>query len=317
MRGTYSYSFPYNLPPLPTGNYTITITTYEPITGDQIGCLQTSDFLIGLGADSCSYTSSVSATFAGTAQFLDSNTVIQIGPWGPNGEDLGYPWGTFKSVVASADLVGYAFKPANFVWGIRGSINKSVSQDQFDGTMVLGYLPDATNYENALLVDQGVFSWVMTPSDSDTSTPYIFKSGTFAFSPTYYFPTDFPYPLNLGNLGTITISQTKDLTSFTVSATKVWCRCNCDLGGVGHDDSLKAQKPGSSSSLSGYMKGTIAICVIGGLVLIIAIIVIIKMKRSRPRPVVYDDSDLMDPQKPDYGSLAINEAFEAEDQEFN
>lgn len=69
--------------------------------------------------------------------------------------------------------------------------------------------------------------------------------------------------------------------------------------------------------MSSYIKGTIAICVIGGLVLIVMIIIIVKMKRSRPRPVVYDDSDLMDPQKPDYGSLAINEAFDAEDQEFN
>jgi hypothetical protein len=33
--------------------------------------------------------------------------------------------------------------------------------------------------------------------------------------------------------------------------------------------------------------------------------------------VVYDDADLLDPQKPDYGTIAINEAFEAEEQEYN
>jgi len=311
--GSYSFSYLYNLPPLPTGNYTITIVSYEDFPGgNQIGCLEASMTIIGLGLAACTYTSSLAATFIGTAYYSEDDTVIQIGPWGLGGKDLGYPWGTFKSVVATADLVGYAFQPNNYVWGITGALNASGVANQFDGTVVIGYRPDVSNNEGATLVYQGFFSWVMTPAQT---TPFIFNYGTFVLAPTYFYPVGFPYPLNFGNLGpTFTITQDPTSTYFSIQASLDWCRCNCAFGGIGHDDIL--DKP-ASNSMSGWMKGTIAICVIGGLVIIAAVFFIIRTRRHKPRPVVYDDADLMEPQKPDYGSMAMGEAFADEDQEFN
>lgn len=312
--GYYSFSYKYTLPPLPTGNYTITLVHKENTTEAlEIGCLSTQIQVFGLGLDSCSYTSELKAVFSGTAQFLEDNTVIQIGPWGPGGLDVGYPWGTFNSIEASADLVGYAFRPENYVWGIRGTLNTSVP-NTFDGYVVIGYRPNVNDYENAQLVYQGLFSWKMAPNEY---TPYIFQSGYFTFVPSYFFPNDFPYPLNIGNLGTFTISQSSDRKSFSIASSKLWCRCNCDIGGVGNDDSLKSGAANRESSMSGFRKGTIAIAVVGTFLIIVAIIVIIKLRRSKPRPVVYDDADLMDPQKPDYGTMAINDAFEAQDQEYD
>jgi hypothetical protein len=311
---SYSLSYQYTLPPLPTGNYTVVISTYEPITGKQIGCLSVRSAVIGLGLDDCSYTSTLDAVMSGTVSFLQDDTVIQIGPRGPDGVDLGpeYQWGTFKSVVASPDLVGYAFRPENYVWGLRGSINTSVSENQFDGTLVIGWRPNPDDYEFARLIYQGTFSWEMMPSDAPA---YIFKSGSVTLNPPYFYPEGFPYPLNIGNLGPLQIQQDTQQMTFTISATRSWCRCNCDLGGIGKDDVL--QERNKDSGLSGFEKGTIAICVIGGILLIVAIIFIVKIRRSKPRPVVYDDADLLDPQKPDYGTIAINEAFEAEEQEYN
>jgi len=317
--GSYSFSYQYTLPPLPSGNYTVTITTYEPITGNQIGCLAVSASIIGLGASQCSYTSTLSASMLGTVVFQGTDSsIIQIGPRGPDGMDLGpnYPWGTFKNLVASPDLVGYTFNPSNYVWGLRGAINTSVSQDQFDGTLYIGYRPNATDYENAQLVYQGIFSWQMTPSAGDSKAPaYIFQTGTVSLIPPYFYPDGFPYPLNIGNLAPFTIDQSTSQTTFTITASRGWCRCNCDLGGIGHDNIVP--NPSKKSGLSNYEKGTIAVGVVGGVVLIAAIFFIIRSRRTKRRPVVYDDTDLLDPQKPDYGTMAINEAFEAEEQEYN
>jgi len=314
--GEYSLSYQYTLPPLPSGVYTVIITTYEPITGNQIGCLSVSNSVVGLGVDACSYTSTLTASMLGAVTFLDDNTVIQVGPRGPEGVDLGpnYPWGTFQSFVSSPDLVGYAFQPTNYVWGLRGAINTSVVQNQFNGVIYIGWRPSTTNYEGAQLVYQGVFSWDMTPSNSASAPAYYFQSGTVTLIPGYFFPANFPYPLNIGNLGPMTIGVGSGQTTFTITASYSWCRCNCDLGGVGNDGSIT---PNSGGGMSGFEKGTIAVCIIGGLILIVAIFFIIRIQRSKPRPVVYDDADLLDPQKPDYGTLAINEAFEAEEQEYN
>jgi len=311
--GSFSYSYKYSLPPLPSGNYTVRLVHKENTTeAEEIGCLSVQIQIIGLSLDSCAYSSSLSAVFSGTAQFLDDNTTIQIGPWGPGGKDLGYPWGTFRSITASPDLVGYSLNSKNFVWGLRGTLDPA--RNTFSGVVHIGYLPDTKSYLYAQLIYQGTFSWNMAPN---SITPFVFKSGYFDFVPPYSYPYGFPYPLNIGNLGTLTISQSSDRSYFSIAATKQWCRCNCDIGGVGHDDSLKSDNGNSGKGMSGWIKGTIAIAVIGTFIIIVAIFAIVKMRRSRPRPVVYDDADLMDPQKPDYGTLAIKDAFDDQDQEFD
>eukprot|EP00026_Physarum_polycephalum_P007000 Phypoly_transcript_07053.p2 GENE.Phypoly_transcript_07053~~Phypoly_transcript_07053.p2 ORF type:complete len:157 (+),score=26.50 Phypoly_transcript_07053:1116-1586(+) len=156
----------------------------------------------------------------------------------------------------------------------------------------------------------------MTPNTGAANAPaYTFQSGTVTLVPQYTYPENFPYPLNIGNLGILKISQSSTQTLFTIAATRSWCRCNCQNGGVGSDNLLS--QGNKHHGLSSWKKGTIAASVVGSVALIIVILLIIKFRKAKPRPVVYDDADLLDPQKPDYGTIAINEAFEAEEHEYN
>ncbi len=45
------------------------------------------------------------------------------------------------------------------------------------------------------------------------------------------------------------------------------------------------------------------------------LLTLLKKNRRTPKPY-YEDFDLMDPQKPDYGSIAINEIIEADEREY-
>lgn len=55
-------------------------------------------------------------------------------------------------------LVGYALKYDNFVWGLSGTKN-TTKENTYEGYVMIGYLPDKSDYENAQLVYQGLFSW--------------------------------------------------------------------------------------------------------------------------------------------------------------
>jgi hypothetical protein len=305
--GEYSFSYLYELPPLPTGNYTVRIVTSETVSGKEIGCLSVEASVEGLGDDACTYASQLSADLVGTATF--ANNTIQIGPWGPGGVEVPNAWGTFKNVVATPDLVGYSINNlGNYVWGITGAINSTSGSTKgmvFQGMFVIGWLPDPTNINNAELVQQGSFAWTMLPTSGNP--PYIFQSGTIDINPMYNYPVNFTYPLNLGNLDTYGVAPSSDGTYLIVTGIKSWCRCNCALGGGG--DNLQVSG-GSGSGISGYLAGTIAISVIGSVFLIFAIIFMIRMSRASSPPMIYDDTDLMDPQKPDYGTIAINEVFD-------
>ena len=122
------------------------------------------------------------------------------------------------------------------------------------------------------------------------------------FIPSYFFPPGFPYPLNIGNLGPLTINPSNGGVMFSVSATRDWCRCNCDIGGIGHDDRMSPlpnlslssylilfffllavmQEKKGDAGMSNWQKGTIAICIVGGVIIIVAIIFIAKLRRSKP-----------------------------------
>jgi hypothetical protein len=308
--GPYSFSYLWELPPLPTGDYTVKIISSDTLSGTQTGCLSVETPLTGLGLDSCNYMSYISAELAGTAQY-GVNT-IQIGPWGTNGDDLPYDWGTFVNVDASADLVGYATTGFdNYVWGITGAINTNISASLFQGTVVVGYRSNITGLENAQLVYQGIFSWQMTKTS--TNPPYIFQSGTFNFIPQYFYPTGFPYPLNFGNLNPFVVTQSADGSYFSVQASTTWCRCNCGSGGVGNEQGTPQS---GSSGISDYKKAAIVVGVVGGAFIVVAVIFLVIMAKGSSKPVVYDDNDLMDPQKPDYGTLAINEIFATDERDF-
>jgi len=304
-------SFIYNLPPLPTGDYTVKIITFNNHSNTEIGCLSLQSKVSGLQDQSCGYTSTLSADLAGSLVFV--NNTIQIGPWGPSGEDLGYDWGTFGNVQASADLIGanpVDFK--SFVWGITGHLNTSKIGSVFEGTFVIGYLPDTSTSSGATLVHQGTFEWQMLQNSQGSSPPYLFQSGTINISPKYAFPANFPYPLILGNLNPFQVTPSGNY--FSVTASNYWCTCNCPSDGDSGNNGDQIVNDGGISGLqlSQWRIGTIVVAGVGGVIVIVSLVFIYKLWRRPRRQTIHDDHDILDPQKPDYGAIAIDEIFEDE-----
>jgi len=311
----YSLSYLYQLPPLPTGDYTVNIITYD-LTNTEIGCLSVEATVTDLVAQAaCGYTSTLSAQLSGSLNF--PNNTIQVGPWGPGGIALNYPWGTFENVVASSDIFGSDHGSFDsFVWGLTGTLNESLPGSVFEGTIVVGYLPDPTVPSGATLVQQGVFSWHMQPNQQATNPPFIFESGTVDFSPKYAFPSGFPYPLALGNLNPYQVVPSTNGDLFSVSASRYWCTCGCPSESGSGDKIGSAQGLAGSNSPPNWELGSIIVGTIGGSILIAVAIIAFYLWRHPRKPMAYDDTDLMDPQKPDYGSIAINEIFEDDGKDY-
>jgi len=312
--GPYSLSFIYQLPPLPTGDYVVKIIAYDQ-TSTEIGCLAVETSVLGLQTQTCDYTSSLSADLIGSTFY--ANNTIQIGPLGPQGQDLGYTWGTFVDIHASVDLTGEAPVDLNgYVWGLTGVMNKSVAGYIFQGTFVVGYLPNPAVQTGAILIEQGTFSWQMTPNPEVVNPPYLFQQGTVSFNPTYSYPTGFPYPLAFGNLNPFQVVPSSDGNYFSVTGQKTWCTCGCSSSASNSSDASGdkiGSAPSASSGGSGpnWRTGTIVLSTLGSIaVVLLAGLMVYLWRREEKPPAVYDDSDMMDPRKPDYGAIAINEIFE-------
>jgi len=319
---THSFSYYYQLPPLPSGNYTAKIVTYDQ-SKTEIGCLSVQATVSDLTAQTgCGYNSSVSVQLSGTFQYPNSSS-IQVGPWGPGGIKLNYPWGTFvtSSLQATPDIIGnQAIILDNYVWGLTGNLS---DDSTYEGILVVAYLPDASSASNAELVQQATFSWNMNTQ----SFPPIFESGVINFAPKYYWPSGFPYPLALGNLNPLKVVPSSDGTLFDVSANRYWCTCDCVdphsssqeeavSGHLGSGDHIGGGGQGvKKEKLPNWKLGTIIVGSVGGVILIAALIVVYFLWQNPKRPV-YDDSDPTDPQKPDYGSIAINEIFEDDEGDY-
>jgi len=220
---------------------------------------------------------------------------------------------------ASADLIGpNSGTYTNYVWGITGQLNTSKAGNVFEGTFVIGYLPDPTVQSGATLVQQGSFEWQMTQNTQGSSPPFLFQSGTINVLPKYAYPTSSFYPLIFGNLNPFHVNPSKTGDFFTITASKYWCSCNCpSSGNSGSTGDAIADGGGSDNGvhLSQWKIGTIVVVVVGGIIVIVSLVFIFKMYRPRRTPVNVednndDDDGVMDPQKPDYGSIAINEIFE-------
>lgn len=300
---SFTYTFSY-IPAVVSGNYKIMI---ESSVGDKaLGCLELSGYVSGLGDSSnCWQTSKFSVAIDGNRDFSEDYRYMQVGPYG-NVNTTG-SWGTFATNFVGTADVGGTVDTTNYRWGLYGSLRPSNAETKtyiYDGDFSVGYLTGTT----LQTVFSGKYNWTVINPGTQTENSF----GSFWLDPKYIASSLYTYPSALGNLGPFSISKLGD-GSFLVTGEREWCTCGFDSCGVCNGDgSTCLVLISTQSEWSTYRKTAVGVGVSGGFIGLVAVValfyVLIKTKdRNRRR---HDDQDLIDtPEKPDYGTLAIDEVI--------
>jgi len=119
----------------------------------------------------------------------------------------------------------------------------------------------------------------------------------------------FSYPLTLGNLNPFTLKSNGG-SAYALSGSREWCTCAIDPCGVCGGDGSSCGVGTQHHGMSGKEQAAIAIGVGGGVIGILLVAVLaLKVRKVRSAPLL-NDTDLIDhPDKPDYGTMAIDEAI--------
>jgi len=332
--GQRGFTTAYTAPSIPAGSYIFQLSNV--VQGTEIGCLSISiNVTDATQPSSCTYDSNLNADVVAVINHLQGPLAppsqrqpgdwLQIGPVGSNAgiEASTLPWGTITSLTGSDDIILNGIIPIellpHYVWAANGTMISKVTTagiiyETYTGDLNLAYLsnpPTSTPYS---IFYYGFFQLVFTVYPSPDAEGRIESiAGTFEFIPKWTQPINFTYPLQLGNLNSLSFSENFDET-YSILGTKTYCICAVDQCGVCGGDG-KDCSTSKSTGLSLYAKGTIIVGVVGGVVGIVAFgIFALLAKKLRQSPRI-DDTDLNDPSKPDYGSLAINEVIQQGDEE--
>jgi len=320
-----SYTYEWDVPFMPRGNYTIRVVSTSTDYNEEVGCAELSTTVEGLDTDQCTYTSKFAAAITGTVQYEASEpyqqtigNYIQVGPWGRNAGNsrASFSWGRFTTISGTKDIVGIDVVNAqNFIWAINGTLvsmsNTTVSgvvEHTYSGTVIVGYLVNSILNSTKEFVYGGNFLFTFR-SDSNART-YGLKEGRIAMFDKYYHPASFPYPLVVGNLNPITLASTVNGLDTTMTASKQWCTCgpNCT-------DSLASIRTATSTKTGGRLSlldnAAIAVGVVGFVVVVMASIFFVVHYRASKRPI-FDPAEIVYPAKPDYGSMALGEIIDEE-----
>jgi len=212
-----------------------------------------------------------------------------------------------------------------YVWGINGTLvhiasgNSTAETFQnFTGDFFVGYQAYAgaplSNIETVLT---GTFTLVFNYLPGRTPTEQILTTGSIIqITPQFSQPVGFFYPLIFGSLNQYTITQMSN-GALSLYGSKLWCTCpidSCNIcGGDGSScqPAISATSKPSNSGLSRYDIAAIVVGVVGGVfgILLVALFSYHFWRRGRERRSVRDDTDLAGPDKPDYGTMAINEVL--------
>jgi len=273
-----------------------------------------------VSGSSCQFTSSISVSIDQTVNYQQTDPTqrvlgdyIQVGPFG-NTE----PYGSFTSgLTGTPDIIGTAasqsatgYDLTGYVWTLNGTLQNLFTAGNGDliqvflGDFTVDYTPSGGVLGT---VFTGNFNW--TEDYNAARTPNVLYSVSFTLNPTYYDLAMFPYPVVIGNLGPFIATAQAD-RSFIVTGSHTWCTCGIDSCGVcGGDDRsclLGVSKPASSWTNQKY--AAVIIGSVGGPLGAIAIIYFYTLYKNANKNRPHDDSDLIDhPQKPDYGTMAIDE----------
>jgi len=337
-----SYTYQFLVPEMPRGNYTIRIyQTSTLIPGAEVGCAQLTTTVEGLtntgSTDSCNYQSTFDASFTGTLHFShpspfdqELGDYIQVGPWGGNAgaSASAFDWGLFTSITGSSDIVGAAGAVSNasaYEWGINGTLveisnGSSPITHVYNGTVVVGYYNANTSILN--FVYGGNFQFIFSAVEGSS---YDLVVGYIALFSKWYHPVGFTYPLVVGNLDPLTVTGVPIpapegniesgpapaplILTTSLSGSKQWCTCGDTCGlGTSFD---RSQVAAASSGLSLTASAAIAVAVVGTVALVMATIFFVVHYRSSKRPIL-DPSEVVYPNKPDYGNLALGEIIDEE-----
>jgi len=304
---SFTYSW-LSIPYLVTGNYAILIQSI--ISGQEIGCLSISGRIGGLQTPgSCTYQSGFTSLLVGNPIYDDNNPpqYIQVGSMAPDCSSLDC-WGAFSSFMGTPDLG--TVDVTHYRWGLNGSLITPVG----DNVYIYGgalYVMSLTG--SALsLVYSGQFEWNVTFTTGKISG----ISGLFWFSPVYEFTPPL-YPSVLGNLANFSVQQQPD-ESFLVTGQRLWCTCGVDSCNVcGGDGICQGGNTEGGTTNNEDLIVAIVVGVGGGIIAILAVIgftylILTSKKRRRLHESAVELID--QPEKPDYGALAIDEVIQESEQ---
>jgi len=314
---SFTYQFT-SVPLLPSGSYTVKIRSLAIADGTEVGCLQLEGTVDSLDGSSCHYTSSLTVSIDQIVNYQQATATqrvlgdfIQVGPFGNS-----QPYGTFSSkLAATPDIIGSdsggSLDMSSYSWSLNGTLQDLSTTDNGDTLQV--FLGDWTVYYTS--PSTGIMSTVFTGNFNWTEdynagrTPTVIYTVSFWLNPLYSDNSLYPYPSVVGNLGPFMAISQPD-RSFIVTGSHTWCTCEVDDCGVcgGNDKSCLIGVVKKPSSWTDQKYAAVIIGAVGGPIGIIAIAYFYalwqKAKKNRP----HDDSDLIDhPQKPDYGTMAIDE----------
>lgn len=314
QEGPISFTYTFNYAPiLVTGDYRVKIQSVA--NGQETGCLELQGSVDGLVGTKCSFTSSFSVAIDGTAIYSEDNLYLQVGPYGNVPATRGTSaWGKFNGDFVGTDDVGGTISTVNYVWGVNATLTADPTTDAdgvktspYSGALFVGHYGDA----GLETVFTGFLFW--TQINNPAATPVNTFTGYFTLNPKYTAPAALQFPTVIGNLGPFYMRRQDD-GSFLVTGQHDWCTCGVDSCGVcGGDGSTCIVVQSDPSEWNTYRKTAVGVGVGGGFVGLVAVIslfyVLLKTKdRNRRR---HDDQDLIDtPEKPDYGTLAIDDAMQ-------
>jgi hypothetical protein len=306
--GTLSFTYTFDrVPALVSGYYRVMLES--SVAGSPLGCLELRSQVNGLkDPSSCWETSSFAASLDGDRKFSENYTYIQVGPYGQVNSNSNSSWGIAKSIVGTQD-VGGTVAPSNYVWGVNGTARPQATKSDtyiYDGDFFVGY-QTATTIETVFI---GKFNWtIVNPQSGENEINY----GFFWPDPKYSYPSSiYTYPTVLGNLGPFAMRKLGS-GYMEISGQRDWCTCGYDSCGVcSGDGSTCLELVSTQSEWSTYRKTAVGVGVAGGFIGFIAVgslfYVLLKTKSRNQRR--HDDQDLIDtPEKPDYGTLAIDEVI--------
>lgn len=312
---SFTYTFN-NAPTVVQGEYKVKIESLS--FGKELGCLAITGTVDGLkDATQCSYTSKFSVSIHGDYTTSNNLTHIQVGP--VDRTNVTGQWGKFVTPFVGTNDVGGTISTTNYVWGINATIIPSLTESNEDashttrtyaGDMFVGNRVMVGTVERIEPLFFGKTNWTIIYTKDGSPEDLI--TGFFWFDPLYSAPSAYQYPVVLGNLGPFTMTRKND-AYFEISGEREWCTCGRDSCGVcGGDGSSCLVSHTTQSEWSIYRKTALGVGLAGGFLGLIAVValfyVLLRTKARNQRR--HDDQDLIDtPEKPDYGTLAIDEVI--------
>jgi len=306
---TLPINFDYLVPDFPSGEYTISFTVYTPGTQNVQGCVSfditVSDPEYPLDT---SFNSSYQANLIGTAINTRTNFAqrttgdwIQVGKIGNFSTGSTFSWGSFASVIGTADIIHPYFDPTNYIWGFFAVLKETISSPSgtellYEGNFYVGYDGPYGTYDTVdnLLLTGTLTLYATQTSSVTTGTAF---SGSVYFEPELgVFPAGWFNPLNLGRLNPSYVS-TDDTGQFVVTGSKEYCLSgSCGLAAEA--------APSGGHNLSGRDLGLI-LGLILGVAFLLAVGLILGCFLYRRRRYNEEDGVFTLNRKPEYGSALV------------